>query len=957
MKKLIIALIVLLTSDGISIAQTQLTGLTPFGNDGSSNPSGFFQLGRKVIFSAFTASEGKELWSIDESSLETHMIKDIYPGRKSGINSNSFVELNDKLIFIANDGESGVQLWSTDGTEDGTFRITKVQGLGTSKLTLVGNMIFFLSKNEDELNVWKSDGTEQGTEIVKEGLPIWNTPSFEGEANDLFFFTFQDFGTNDSRLWRSDGTESGTFPVSEHLDGNGAATGGTSGFTQYVELNNELYLVVRGGDFTPSYLSVGILKTDGSLANTTYVKGVHAGNTDLIDYADALRVGDKLYFSFFQVDSRRLFIWESDGTNIGTTNIYDQSALFDFIPSNLVSDGSSLFFTGINSNGVTGLLELDLSTLLVEEIQELTNDTPSTFFSNRDAIKLMKLSNGNLYIDVTGSNDRWLSDFTSENTQILEGVSGAKYMTVIDEKAYFSNFDEIAGSELWTSDVDFNSPDLLANINTAGNGMLFSHFQSLDKNLIFTGLDEDHGNELWVYNTSAQNVSLIKDIYAGDVSSTPREFIGVHDNLYFVAFTSELGREFWKTDGSPEGTVLVSDFTPGSGSSRIDNQIVHQGELYFSMYSDSRYHLSKIQNGSIELIQDLGVNEHGWARLMKNIIALEDKLLFVSELGTDELWISDGTSAGNVKIKDLYKVDHLTVVNQQLYFVATEDFTQDVQLWRSDGTSEGTQLVMDIGKDFSSFVSFNDKLFFVVETPETGKELWVSDGTEEGTMLIKDINPGTASSFSSTSYLEMDGSLYFSANDGVNGFELWKTDGTSNGTEMVIDINQGEIGSFPANFVSHDNFIFLSAYRQGDGNELWKLNTETNDLDLIDVITGVEGSSPTDLNILEGLLFFQGGTNASGRQLWVYSPEGSIPTGIDASKDQSVRIYPNPSSSYVGFEEKTLYRFKVYNLNGKIVKSTESPHERVFIGDLKPGLYFLVGKTENSNLRGKFIKK
>ena len=56
-----------------------------------------------------------------------------------------------------------------------------------------------------------------------------------------------------------------------------------------------------------------------------------------------------------------------------------------------------------------------------------------------------------------------------------------------------------------------------------------------------------------------------------------------------------------------------------------------------------------------------------------------------------ELWKSDGTAAGTVRVKDIYPGSvgsapgGLTNVNGTLYFVAT-DATRGSELWKSNGT-------------------------------------------------------------------------------------------------------------------------------------------------------------------------------------------------------------------------------------------------------------------------------
>ena len=69
------------------------------------------------------------------------------------------------------------------------------------------------------------------------------------------------------------------------------------------------------------------------------------------------------------------------------------------------------------------------------------------------------------------------------------------------------------------------------------------------------------------------------------------------------------------------------------------------------------------------------------------------------------------------------------------------------ELWKSDGTTAGTVLVADvnqsgIGSFPAQFVGSNGTTFFAADDGVHGSELWKSDGTEAGTVLVKDINPG-----------------------------------------------------------------------------------------------------------------------------------------------------------------------------------------------------------------------
>lgn len=88
-------------------------------------------------------------------------------------------------------------------------------------------------------------------------------------------------------------------------------------------------------------------------------------------------------------------------------------------------------------------------------------------------------------------------------------------------------------------------------------------------------------------------------------------------------------------------------------------------------------------------------------------------------------------------------------MNDKLYFSGGDKKTGD-ELWKSDGTTAGTVLLKDISKGTRSsspqyLTPTNVTLFFSADNGTNGRELWKSDGTAAGTVLVKDINPGSGS--------------------------------------------------------------------------------------------------------------------------------------------------------------------------------------------------------------------
>jgi ELWxxDGT repeat protein len=127
----------------------------------------------------------------------------------------------------------------------------------------------------------------------------------------------------------------------------------------------------------------------------------------------------------------------------------------------------------------------------------------------------------------------------------------------------------------------------------------------------------------------------------------------------------------------------------------------------------------------------------------------------------DELWRTDGTTAGTTNVADLYPGSagfspngsaprNLTAVGDTLFFAANDGGGTGIELYKSDGTAAGTTRVKDIrvGANSSSptmLTAVGDTLYFVATDATSGTELWKSDGTEAGTVLVAELTAGSGS--------------------------------------------------------------------------------------------------------------------------------------------------------------------------------------------------------------------
>jgi len=163
--------------------------------------------------------------------------------------------------------------------------------------------------------------------------------------------------------------------------------------------------------------------------------------------------------------------------------------------------------------------------------------------------------------------------------------------------------------------------------------------------------------------------------------------------LYFEADDGVHGSELWVSDGTEAGTYMVLDFEPGQ------------------------------VGGEPEVLPC--ANEMAF-------------FLIFRELGRADLFRSDGTASGTQYLNAYmpYYGDALGIDNI-LYFVGADPGNHyNDELWKSDGTIEGTLRVKDIlpGPNGSGpwlFTEVNGLLYF-----STGSGLWKSDGTDAGTILV-----------------------------------------------------------------------------------------------------------------------------------------------------------------------------------------------------------------------------
>src|SRR5262249_43357799 len=139
--------------------------------------------------------------------------------------------------------------------------------------------------------------------------------------------------------------------------------------------------------------------------------------------------------------------------------------------------------------------------------------------------------------------------------------------------------------------------------------------------------------ELWRSDGTAGGTVVLKNSEYFD----PTGLSSFYGRAYFSAWTSTSGRELWRSDGTLAGTVLVKDVHPGSDCSctfTVCNCIAHDSNP-------------------------------------RQLTGAGGMLFFAAQASspTFELWRSDGTAAGTVRVPaDVSVPAELTNVNGTLFF-------------------------------------------------------------------------------------------------------------------------------------------------------------------------------------------------------------------------------------------------------------------------------------------------
>lgn len=371
----------------------------------------------------------------------------------------------------------------------------------------------------------------------------------------------------------------------------------------------------------------------------------------------------------------------------------------------------------------------------------------------------------------------WVTDGTEAGTVMVKDIyagldsSDFFYMTAFDGEVYFTAISDSYGYELWMSDGTAAGTIMLKDILSGSSGSMPHGFTEMNGNLYFTASDGSN-NDVWV--TDGTEVGTIK-IHDGTDYISDMATLG--GNLFF-----EMSGNLFKYDGTNftdlgiVGNVASGDYAAG------DTLLYLRGGNYVFVTDGTS--ITKL----------LDANNDGLL-YANNLVTIGDRLYFRSKtdsLDDFELYTSNGTTTQlvkNINDGDDSDPNYLTVVGSEVFFEADDGVHGD-ELWKTDGTSAGTVMVKDIDGESSTstkgfYTTMGSELFFYADDEKHGSELWKSDGTEAGTVMVADVNTFPTSSLDTTTPFVKAGDSYFFTATTLGTSSFWTTDGTAAGTASL----------------------------------------------------------------------------------------------------------------------------------------------------------------------------
>lgn len=419
---------------------------------------------------------------------------------------------------------------------------------------------------------------------------------------------------------------------------------------------------------------------------------------------------------------------------------------------------------------------------------------------------------------------------------------------VVGDRLLFLSSTSETGREIWRTDLSQAGTGVVKDINSGpGDGVAGIESAVLGGYLYFVGDDAVNGHELWRTDGTAAGTALFRDTRPGSASGDPRHLTVAGDKVYWQA-TTDSGRELWVSDGTPSGTGRVIDLG-GAVSSTFDAVPVPAGDkVYF-----------------------LGLSG-----------------------GVKHLAVTDGTAAGTKLIRAMPSgvswftyprygdADHrVLAAADRLYFAADDGNGQGRELWTSDGTTQGTVRVLDLSP------GSGDSILRAVGWWKGGFYFYNGGPTDQYDVYRASSNSAVKVGWRTSDVTRILGrnadAFYFARSIGLSSAEVVRADATS---AMPLEDPGLPVQSI-AGGVLHGDTFFASVVVQGSGDKIQAFDAATGELRASSIGTSFTYRRP---NVYRKHLVVPASDNAGPWQLVTRMLQGTVVNTVRPSIKGTARV-------------------------------------------------------------------